>query len=88
MRTIISATLTLLLGLSGQVACAQGVKDPSTPNSGPVYRYYPPPEQPSRPTATPNIPPASAAPPLGVRRIHPYRYRSHQHRSHKTVGKR
>jgi hypothetical protein len=48
---------------------AQGVNDPSTPRSVIIVN---PPQQPSRPTAVPNIPPRSTALPLGVRRS--YRY--------------
>ena len=59
----------LLALFSSQYAFAQGVKDPSSPNTGIVYPVNPP-SQPSRPTATRNMPPASAAPPLGVRRVY------------------
>ena len=62
-------TLLLLLLWTTPSAFAQGVKDPSSPNTGVVYPVNPP-SQPSRPTATRNIPPASAAPPLGVRRAY------------------
>lgn len=55
--------------LYGSLAFAQGTKDPSTPNTGMVYPINPP-QGTSRPTATRNIPPESAAPPLGVRRIY------------------
>lgn len=66
MRAWFPALLALII--SGAVASAQGVKDPATPNTGMVYPINPP-AQPSRPTAVPNIPPESAAPPLGVRRM-------------------
>jgi hypothetical protein len=70
MRIIICA---FALGLTMTPALAQGVRDPSTPNSNMVFPVSPP-SQPSRPTATRNIPPQSAAPPLGVRRnaVRPY----------------
>jgi hypothetical protein len=54
-------------------ASAQGIKDPSTPHS--VVIVNPP--QPSRPTATPNVPTQVPAPPLGVRRTHPFRNDAH-----------
>ena len=50
-------------------AFAQGVKDPSSPNAG-VINSSNPPTQPSRPTATRNIPPASVGSSLGVRRAY------------------
>jgi hypothetical protein len=53
-------------------AMAQGVRDPSTPNSNQVFTVNPP-QQPSRPTATPNVPTQIPSPPLGVRRAHPSR---------------
>jgi hypothetical protein len=71
--------IVAMLALATGAADAQGVKDPATPNTGMVYPVNPP-EQPARPNATPNIPPASAAPPLGVRRAHRYGYRArHRH---------
>jgi hypothetical protein len=63
MRTIIYGFAVVLVA---SPALAQGVRDPSTPNSNMVVPVSPP-SQPSRPTATRNIPPQSAAPPLGVR---------------------
>jgi hypothetical protein len=51
-------------------ASAQGIKDPSTPRSTITVN---PSEQPVRPTATPNVPSRVTAPPLGVRRVYPYR---------------
>lgn len=71
--TMRNLLVIFLLALTGGTSFAQGVRDPSTPNAGAVYQVNPP-SQPSRPTATPNIPPASAAPPLGVRRA----YRSYR----------
>ncbi len=71
----------LFWGLAFALFChpvlAQGVKDPSTPNSVIIVN---PPQQPSRPTAVPNIPPSQAGvPPLGVRRAYRYRnYRGHR----------
>ena len=53
-------------------AAAQGVRDPSTPNTNQVFTVNPP-QQPARPTATPNVPTQIPSPPLGVRRAHPYR---------------
>lgn len=67
--------LVLAVCLFTQGASAQGVKDPSSPNTGMVYPVNPP-SQPSRPTATRNMPPASAAPPLGVQRVQRYGSRS------------
>ena len=63
--------LLLCVGVLGWPAAlsAQGIKDPSTPNSVIIVN----PQQPSRPTATPNVPTQIQAPPLGVRRAHPYR---------------
>jgi hypothetical protein len=53
-------------------AVAQGVRDPSTPNTNQVFSVNPP-QQPARPTATPNVPTQIPSPPLGVRRALPYR---------------
>jgi len=69
MRTLV---LIGLICFSGTAALAQGVKDPSTPNSNVINQGV---QQPSRPTATRNIPPAQAAPPLGVERSYRYRNR-------------
>ena len=66
--------LMILLGIGGSPAAAQGVKDPSTPNAGAVNSASPP-SQPSRPTATRNIPPAYSGPPLGVRPAYRRGYR-------------
>jgi hypothetical protein len=67
--------LVMILGVVGAPVYAQGVKDPSTPNARAVYPANPP-SQPSRSTATKNIPPASAAPPLGVRPAYRHGYRN------------
>jgi hypothetical protein len=80
MRVIIATAL--MVSLTGFGADAQGVKDPSTPNGGSVILVNPP-QQPDRPTATPNIPPASAAPAQVVRRVYPY-----QSPQRTTVGRR
>ncbi len=53
-------------------AAAQGVRDPSTPNANSVIVVNPP-QQPARPTATPNVPTYIPSPPLGVRRALPAR---------------
>jgi hypothetical protein len=58
----------------GSQSYAQGVKDPATPNAGAVYQSTPA-AQPSRPTATKNIPPAYSGPPLGVRPAYRRGYR-------------
>lgn len=74
MRLVIMIlALALELGVSA-TASAQGVNDPSTPNARVIIVN--PPAQPSRPTATTNIPPASVAPSLGVNPIYPGGYRS------------
>lgn len=67
--------LILLTVFAGSPAYAQGVKDPSTPNAGAVYRVNPP-SQPSRPTATRNRPPTYSGPPLGVRPAYRRGYRA------------
>lgn len=74
MRTAILVLVLSLVGCAG--ASAQGVRDPSTPNAGVIIVN--PPAGPSRPTATPNIPPASAAPPLGVRPAYRYGNRGYR----------
>lgn len=72
MRLMI-ATLALALSVPA-LAPAQGVNDPSTPNSRVIVVN--PPVQPLRPTATTNIPPRSVAPSLGVNPIYPGGFRS------------
>jgi hypothetical protein len=67
-------SLAIVFGLYGSLALAQGVKESSTPRSVIIVT---PPEQPSRPTAVPNIPP-QATPPLSVRRAYPYRVHGNQ----------
>jgi hypothetical protein len=52
-------------------AAAQGVRDLATPSTNQVFTVNP--AQPSRPTATPNVPTQIPSPPLGVRRAHPSR---------------
>jgi hypothetical protein len=56
--------LIVLAALLATPACAQGVKDPSTPQNRVVI--VSPPEQPAPPTAVRNIPPQQPALPLGV----------------------
>lgn len=56
--------IALVLAAPGS-ALAQGVRDPSSPNGAVVIVN--PPSQPSRPTATPNIP-TGIQPPVTIRR--------------------
>jgi len=66
-RLILIVCLCLVAG----AVFAQGVKE--QPRSVIIVT---PPEQPSRPTAVPNVPPQSS-PPVSVRRAYPYRANQH-----------
>ena len=68
----LSLCCAVLIALPG-IACAQGIKDPSTPHSVVIVN----PQQPSGSTATPNVPTQIQGPPLGVRRTHTYRNGAH-----------